>query len=436
MTLGKFRLFKYLIVAILVLPMFYDYFNILPKSIGYILDLLLVVSIIISRQSLRKKSRFISLYVWYIVVVSIIYLFSIIIHEESMMYFALELRRLVIPLLLYYIITDIFSSYKYASVNLHRFLTIILLIQIPVTIVQFLFYSTFKSLGLFSGLRFYLDAATGTLGGAGHSYLGIIIPLIFIYLYNFNKLKYGVPFLIPLILISSGGGIILFGFVLISLVSYTVLTGPLTHKVRIIGGITVFIVILISMSQTKFVRQNINQYTKNFLFYQEHYIEGGRETFVGQEHKLSRFNGYKFLERHMDGYDYEQLFGLGFEFQNIEGSKKTYSYKNDLNIIIAERGYLGLATHVVFVILVLLYIYKTVKVNRLKQVFIKMLFFITFFIAGFYNQTSRSAVVWLVIIFFMALLENPNQYKRLEEYLKLRKRKLSFRARETVQSGV
>jgi hypothetical protein len=186
------------------------------------------------------------------------------------------------------------------------------------------------------------------------------------------------------------------------------------------AGIVVLIGLLYLFSRTEFFRTNFYSYTRSFVFYTEHYIEGGAETFVGQEHKISRFNGYKLLMRNMDDYDYEQFFGLGFEFKEDNMVKgRTLSYKNDLNSIIAERGFLGLVAYVVLIVVFMFSTYATLRQLKYKRVFIKMLVFAAFFAGGLYNQTSRSFAVWLILLYFLALYENKSQYDSLLKYLSL-----------------
>ncbi len=417
----KFNFFRVILLTVLVLPSIYSYFMILPDATKYLLDLLLLVYILYFQRVTRQTSGFIKIYLIYVSVVLILNVCSIIIHHESITYLIPEFRRLIIPLLLYYVLADVFRSYPGASVDGHKLFMMIMLIQIPVTIVQTVFFSTFVKLGLFSGYRHYLDAATGTLGGAGHTYLGVLIPLTFLYLYDLKLFKYMIPFAIPLILINSGGGIVLFAIIFASIGVYSLFVGSIKQRVGIVIGIGVFLGLLVVFSQTSFFKTNFYSYTRSFVFFSENYIEGGRETFVGQEHKISRINGYKFLKKRMDRYDFEQLFGLGFEFKNNKVGGYALSFKNDVNSIIAERGFLGLVVYVLFMIAFLWYIYSMLKHHKYNRIFVKMLFFGSFFIAGIYNQTSRSFTIWLVMIFYMVLLENKGQYQALLEDLGLRR---------------
>ena len=427
----KFNFFRVIVLTILVLPLIYGYFAILPESTKFLLDLILLGYLIYFRRVIQNASGFVKLYLIYIGLVLILNVCSIIIHQENFSLLIPELRRLLIPLFLYYVISDVFRAYPEASVDAHRFFLMIMLIQIPVTVVQSVFFTTFVKMGLFSGYRHYMDAAAGTLGVAGHTYLGVLIPLTFLYLYDLKLFKYMLPFLIPLILINSGGGIVLFGIVMVCIGVYTLITGSLKQKTGIVIGIGVFIGLVFVFSQTAFFKANFYSYTRSFLFYSENYIDGGRETFVGQEHKISRINGYKFLNKRMDRHDFEQLFGLGFEFKNNKIRGYTLSFKNDLNTILAERGYLGLVVHIMFMIAFIWYVYDMLKKNGYRRLFVKMLFFASFFIAGIYNQTSRSFTVWLILIFYMVLLENRPQYMALLEYLGLKRKKRKRSSRHT-----
>ena len=416
----RFRHLTYIILIVLVLPLIYGYFNILPESTKYVLDLILVIYFIKFRNVFTKPGPFVGIYVRYIVVVMLIAVLSIIVHQESFTYLIPELRRLVIPLLIYVVLHDVFRSYQDTAIDGHRLFLIIMLIQIPVTIVQTILFPTFVRMNLFGEYRHYLDAATGTLGSAGHTYLGILIPLVVIYLYDLKLFKYILPFIIPLILINSGGGIVLFAITFVCIGVYSLFNGPLANRAYIVVGMAALLGVLIVFSQTEFFKTSFYSYTRSFLFFTENYLEGGRETFVGQEHKISRINGYKFLKRKMKDYDHEHLLGLGFSFKENTVRGRTLSYKNDLNGIIAERGFLGLFVYALFMLVFLWYIYRMLKSYKHKQLFIKMLFFSVFFIGGFYNQTSRSFIVWLVLLYYLVLLENKDQYDKLLETLKIR----------------
>ena len=429
----KFNFFRLIMLTVLVLPLIYSYFKLLPDGTKYALDLILIAYIVYFRGVLKRTSDFVNLYLIYVAVVVVLNICSLIIHQESITLLIPEIRRLLIPLMLYYVLSDVFKSYAEASVDGHRLFMLIMLIQIPATIIQTVFFTTFVKLGLFSEYRHYLDAATGTLGGAGHTYLGVLIPLTFLYLYDLKLFKYMIPFAIPLILINSGGGIVLFAIVFIPVGIYSLFVGSMKQRVGIVIGIGVFMAVLVVFSQTAFFKTNFYSYTRSFIFFSENYIEGGRETFVGQEHKISRINGYKFLRRKMDRYDFEQLFGLGFEFKSNKVGGYALSFKNDLNSIIAERGFLGLIVYLVFMLAFLWYIYTMLYRNKHDKIFIKMLFFASFFIAGIYNQTSRSFTVWLILIFYMVLLENKEQYQSLLKYLDLRR--LLSKKRKTKRRG-
>ncbi len=421
----KFNFFRLILLTVLVLPLIYSYFEILPDAIKYTLDLILLTYVVYFRGVLKRTSDFVKLYLIYVAVVLVLNICSLIIHQESVMLLIPEVRRLLIPLLLYYVLTDVFKSYPEASIKSHRLFMLIMLVQIPATIIQTIFFTTFVKLGLFSEYRHYLDAATGTLGGGGHTYLGVLIPLTFLYLYDLKLFKYMIPFVIPLILINSGGGIVLFAIIFVFVGIYSLFVGSIKQRVGIVVGIGVFLGLLVVFSQTAFFKTNFYSYTRSFVFFSENYIEGGRETFVGQEHKISRINGYKFLRKRMDRHDFEQLFGLGFEFKSKKVGGYTLSFKNDVNTIIAERGFLGLIVYAAFMVAFLWSVYSMLNRNKHHRIFIKMLFFGSFFIAGIYNQTSRSFTVWLVLIFYMVLLENKEQYQSLLQYLGLKRLKSS-----------
>jgi hypothetical protein len=59
--------------------------------------------------------------------------------------------------------------------------------------------------------------------------------------------------------------------------------------------------------------------------------------------------------------------------------------------------------------------------NKHRRIFVKMLYFGSFFIASIYNQTSRSFTVWLFLLFYMVLLENKDQYHALQKHLHLKR---------------
>jgi len=421
--MNKYRLLKYLLLVVFVLPIFYGHYKFLPDKVQYLMDVVLVAYVLQNPKILMFKSTLSVIYLTYFGTIIIITILSLIIHHEGINYFMLEFRRLLYPFIFYLMFTDIFRTNPGISVKIHRLILTIFFIQIPITIFQVISYPLVMKLGLFAKDNIpFVDVASGTLGAGGHSFLGILIPLIIIYLYNLKRLKYGLLFLIPIILINSGGGMILTIIVLVLIFMHSVLTGPVAYRMKCLVGLAVFIGILFVLSSTDIFKYNIDKYVGGFIYYNTAYIEGGRETW-GEDYnqvKISRFNGYKFLEKKMDKYDYEKLLGLGFGFKNNDN--RPYSYKNELNYVIAERGYLGLAVLLTFICSILIYVYNMTTKMGYGLIFVKILFFVAFFLGGLYNPTTRSFQIWLLVIYFLTLLENKPQYQNLLRYLAFKKK--------------
>ncbi len=409
----KFTLFKYILIIIFIAPIFYEHFNFLPKETKYLLDILIFLYYLNFKKFTRYSTGFTKIYSKYILAILLITIISLIIHQENFSNFFQEARRLIYPLLLYFIIKDIFNSDKKSSSKLHRLLMIIFLIQVPVTILQVVLFPSLKNLSVYTegGSINVVDIASGTMGAGGTSTLGVLIPIIIIYFYDLKIFKYSLLFIIPIILINSGGGLILFVFVLSALMIYSITQGSLKFRVRAITGMIFLIVFSYIFSTTEYFRENIVRYEKSFIHYNKVFIEGGQQTFGGDESfKIDRFNGYKFLKDKMN--KIEIWFGLGFDFKNNK-NKTPYQYKNDINTIIAERGFLGLIIFVLFILTFLMYVYKTLTIRSYNYILIKFLFFAVFFIGSIYNPATRSFQSWLLVVYFLALLENKDQYLAL-----------------------
>ena len=403
-----------------VVPVLYDYYKFLPGAVSNLIDLLVLVYLIRFPNVLKIRSTFTSLYLLLFIGLLLVTVLSIIIHTEGIQYFIQEFRRLLFPLLFYMMITDYFKSAESASVDLHKVFMYIFMLQIPVTVFQILTYHKFKSAGLFAkALLPFVDSGAGTLGGAGHVYLGILIPLFILYLYDLGKIKYTIPFIIPIILTNSGGGLILSLAVFLLLFANSLLNGSFVYRVRSFVGMVFFAALFVLAANTDFFGEHINRYVKSFTHYNTAFIQGGQETW-GEGYnqiKIDRFNGYKFLSRKMDHYDHEQWLGLGFTFKD-NNNHRPYRYKNELNYFIAERGYLGLALYGLFIVLFLSYVASNILQHRYKTWFAKLVFFVAFFLSGFYNPNTRSFQVWILMVFVLVLYENRNQYYKLVNHLK------------------
>ncbi|MCG8310727.1 MAG: hypothetical protein MI975_25280 [Cytophagales bacterium] len=417
----KYILLRYIILVILVLPIFYSHFKFLPEAIKYALDLLLFLYFVNHKNFTRQHTPFSKRYIIYISLISLITLISIFIHGNSFTVFLQELRRLLYPLLFYYILRDVLKSDNRASVKLHNLFLVIFLIQIPVTVLQTVLFPVFEKMNVYieGGSINIVDIASGTLGGGGTSVLGVLLPLILIYLYDLSIFKFGVLFFVPLLLINSGGGLVLFGLVFLWLVVYSFFTGPIKYRLRVLSGISASIVLIILLSSIEPIRERIGMYEKAFVRYNKVLIEEGRETWQIEDSaiKIDRLNGYKYLNRHMNIYNLEQLFGLGFNLKN-ESNKRKFSYKSDVNYIIAERGFVGLIIYFFFAVVVLRSIKNSLRSVGHQKIPVKLLLFTAFFIGGFYSPTSRSFQLWLMVMYFLALIENKNQYQMLIDYIK------------------
>lgn len=409
----KFTLFKYILIVIFIAPIFYEHFNFLPKATKYLLDILIFIYYLKFKKFTRYSTGFSKIYSTYIFAIVLITVISLIYHQESFSNLLQEARRLIYPLLLYFIIKDIFINNKGYSKKIHKLLMIIFLIQVPVTILQVVLFPTLNKLSVYTegGSINVVDIASGTMGAGGTSTLGILIPLIIVYFYDLKIFKYSLLFIIPIILINSGGGLILFAFVLSILTIYSITQGSVKFRIRALAGIIFLIGFSFIFSTTEYFRQNIVRYEKSFIHYNKVFIEGGQQTFGGDESfKIDRTNGYKFLKEKMN--NIELWVGLGFDFKS-NNNKTAYQYKNDINTIIAERGFLGLLIFVLFILTFLMYVYKTLKIRSYDYILIKFLFFAVFFIGSIYNPATRSFQSWLFIVYFLALLENKDQYLAL-----------------------
>jgi len=416
----KLKFLTAILVMLFVVPVLYDYYKFLPGAVSNLVDLLVLIYLIRFPSVLKIRSTFTSLYLFFLIGLLLVTGLSIIIHAEGIQYLIQEFRRLLFPLLFYMMITDYFKTSETASVDLHKVFMYIFMLQIPVTIFQILTYHQVKSAGLFAkALIPFVDAGAGTLGAAGHVYLGILIPLFILYLYDLGKIKYTIPFIIPIILTNSGGGLILSLTVFALLFANSLMNGSFVYRVRSFAGMIFFAALFVLAANTEFFGEHINRYVKSFTHYNTAFIQGGQETW-GEGYnqiKIDRFNGYKFLSRKMERYDHEQWLGLGFTFKDNNGHTP-YRYKNELNYFIAERGYLGLAIYGLFIVLFLMYLTTRLFQNKYKAMFAKLVFFVAFFLSGFYNPNTRSFQVWISVVFVSVLYENRDQYLNLVNRLK------------------
>ena len=409
----KFTLFKWILIVVFILPIFYEHFNFLPEAIKYLLDILVLLYFLNFQRFTRYRTNFTSLYVKYIVVIVVITFISLIVHHEIFLIFFQELRRLVYPLVFYLMIKDILDSYEDGSIRLHKLFLTIFFIQVPVTILQSLLFPILKRFPIYTsgGSINMIDIASGTLGSGATSTLGILIPLIIIYFYDLKIFKYSLWFIVPIIIINSGGGLILFTGILTVLAVYSFTHGSLKFRVRALGGLVILIGLFLVFSTTAYFQENISGYENSFVRYDKLFVRGGQQTFGGDEnYKIDRLNGYKYLRSKMDAT--ESWIGLGFTFKE-NGYKPDYQFKSDINSIIAERGFFGLFVYFVFGVFFMIYEYRMLRARGYRQIFIKLLVFAAFFLGGFYNPTTRSFQLWLFVVYFLALLENKDQYLAL-----------------------
>ncbi len=412
----KNKIFKYILIVIFIAPIFYEHFNFLPKATKYLLDLLIFIYYLKFKKFTRYSTGFTKIYSTYIFAIVLITIISLIYHQESFSNLLQEARRLIYPLLLYFIIKDIFINNKGYSKKIHKLLMFIFLIQVPVTILQTVFYPTLRKLSVYTdgGSINVVDIASGTMGAGGTSTLGILIPLIIVYFYDLKIFKYSLLFIIPIILINSGGGLILFVFALSALMIYSITQGSLKFRIRALAGVILLIGCSFIFTTTEYFRHNIEMYEKSFVRYNELFIEGGQQTFGGDmSYKIDRLNGYKFFNDKMN--EIELWIGLGFDFKSNK-NKTPYQFKNDINTIIAERGFLGLFIFMLFILAFLKYVYHALRVNGHNYNSIKFLFFLTFFLGSIYNPATRSFQSWLLVVYFIALVENKDQYLVLKKH--------------------
>ena len=404
--------------------MFYSHFTVLPGATKYVMDLILVAYFfqykpLLKQHGLESRSGFATSYLGYVIIILLVSFYSVLIHGEKFMYWFQEFRRLVYPLMFYVILTDVFLTDKRSSIKLHGLMFLIYLVQVPVTFAQRYFQSFLRSTPLYSGGGREInevDFAMGTIGGGGASYLGVVIPMAILYFYDLRIFKWSLAMVIPLMAIYSGGGVVLTAIALVGLLFYLFLAKPFLVKAKLIMIAGVLAGVFVVLYSFSFVAEPVNKYVEAFSFYNENYVEGGNETFVNQEHKIDRLNGHKFLRRHMNDRMFEPLVGLGFSFKENNGGL-AYQYKSDFNFMIAERGFIGLGAYFIFIIAIAFGIWRAVSARGYEDKFIKLLYFAIFFIAGFYNASSRSYQTWFMFVYFLALLENKEQYVSLKNYL-------------------
>lgn len=422
--MSRYQILKYLALIVFILPMFYSHFTVLPGATKYVMDLILVVYFfqykpLVKQNSLQSRSGFTTSYLGYVIIILLVSFYSVLIHGEKFMFWFQEFRRLVYPFLFYLILTDVFLTDKRAAVKLHFVMFAIYMIQVPVTLIQRSFQSFLRSTPLYSGgIReiHEVDFAMGTLGGGGASFLGVVIPMAMLYFYDLKIFKWSLALIIPLMTIYSGGGVVLTAIALVGLILYLFLAKPFVVKAKLIMVAGVLAGIFVIMYSFPFVAEPVDRYANAFNFYNENYVEGGKETFVNNEHKIDRLNGHKFLRRHMNDQMFEPLIGLGFSFKENDGGL-AYQFKSDFNFILAERGFVGLSAYFIFIIAILIGIWHVLKVRDYDDKFIKILYFAIFFIAGFYNASTRSFQIWFMFVYFLTLLENKEQYMSLKNYL-------------------
>ena len=409
----SFTILKVIVIITIVLPLFYDYWNILPSAAKYLLDLSILVYLLNNKKVFNYRSSFKNLYLSYVAFILFVTIVSILIHNESFFHLFQEFRRLLYPIVFYSIIRYHLNKDNSNSIRVHNLFMKIFYLQIPITIIQIVFFNFFDRKNLFSNdKQFLIDAACGTLGQGGHSYLGILIPIVFIYLSDLKKVKSAYLLFIPFVLANSGGGIVVMGIVLLTIAIYTIVKGSMSHKFAFIFGIVIAITIAVN-----FLRPQIEYYIEFSEHYQEYHIKKGASTFKDWPYKISRINGYKYFNSKMNKYQLEHLMGLGFRFQEIGINGNPYQFKSDINAVIAERGYLGLFAYWIFFIVLIVLVYNLTVRNKYRVVFLKVLLFVIFFLSGFYNQTTRSFPIWIFIAYFLALIENNSRYNLLYSFL-------------------
>ena len=345
MIFTRYQVLKALILVVFILPVFYDYFTIMPSATKYIMDIVLIGYFVLYKpvkrnKSLRISSNFQGSYLSYVILIIVLSLYSVITHNEGMMYWFQEIRRLLYPWLFYIIFTDVAQTDEKSSVKLHRLMALMFLIQIPVTIFQRVFYKQLWNSFLFRGSRDIaeIDFAMGTIGAGGATFLGVLIPMAMIYFYDLKLFRQMLLFIPSLIIVNSGGGIVLTAFSAILIILYIFITKPFSMKFRIIFASVFLAGLFVILYTVPFFQDSIDKYAEAYVWHYENQIEEDRETFKGHEHKIDRINGYRFLNRHMSEARYEHLLGLGFSFKENKKGTLPYQLKSDLNYIIADRG--------------------------------------------------------------------------------------------------
>ncbi len=243
--------------------------------------------------------------------------------------------------------------------------------------------------------------------------MGVLVPMAMLYLTFINRKKFILLFIIPLILAGSGGGLILTSLALIIIALKFILLGNIKTKM-----LAIVVIPILAFSVYAFVKftfsEDVNYWIGRFIVYNTEIREQKRGAqFADAEHKLDRLYGHQFLIADMGMDNTKKMFGLGTSYKKRRFGYADIQFKNDINFILAERGYIGLGF---YFLLLLWLIFSTPR--RLKY-FDKSIRYsgtaivLIFALGAFYTEVTRPWHLILFLFYILTLFNYPIQVKNL-----------------------
>ena len=412
-------LLKILFVFLYLVPITYKYFSLLPNKIQWISDILVVLTFLLfffdnDMQIKRNKiTRELSILFFLLITVCLI---SSGLNKSNFLFTILEIKRLIFPLLIYFVLEQTTSNQKYKII---KWYSVVIIIQIIVMPIQYMSYILVPNFGKYLSYGVNLvDCATGTVG-RGTGAISVFLVIFFIYNYVVMKKKGSFVFLIPLLFTFSNGANVL---LVISIVLLFLMKEIKIWSLKSVLSVVLLIGAGLFISSYIF-KKNIftSSYETLFLLKERKLTDKWtkkREVKGLDGGKLTRKDGYLYLHENFKQ-PANYFFGLGPDVIaksttfDVKKSKLPYvnEITNDYNLILAKFGYSGLFVFYFFWLRILLYIYKFRKKGEMfKGGFVIVLIFIlsTFYSSGFVN------LYFMFFIMFVLTEINTKLKKRIQ----------------------
>ncbi len=381
-----------LLFIIYVLNFFYNYLEILPYSIKWSLDIvILIILFTLSENKNTPKNIVFRYYRNFTILIIFAIILSAIYNNSNVLLTIATIRKTLLPFILFYIFYSITFIYK-EETYIKTFLNIIYLqiILVPIEYLLYLYYSDFHNFLKITVPYNKYDIAVGSFGGGGTGVLGTFLVLFFVYSNVYLDKKYSYLFLVPLVFTFSGGANLLFVIAMFFILVFT--TKTITDKMINVFYLVMFFSVAIIVSDYIFNGNLLDSTYYAFEKFYEYSFEDKGETFGNSEQKLSRIGGFSYVIEKLNTTG-NMIIGLGPDAVNRSLTLGVESYKlgsisdikSDILFRLIQSGFLGVIINYIFYLFTLLYFVKRLKYS--KYYVSGTIIIILFIISTFYIQT-------------------------------------------------